>query len=222
MNIISRCASLLVVTVALIGAVDARAADVVDAPGVLAIDNDLMRETSATLIDNGVNDVRHEGMVDDLKLQPSGTSGSGIGVGLQIGSPSAITIKFAGLQQSGFVLGVGAGFGFGDRFSSSLWLHGDYLFTLLTLIDSQVNLTFYGGPGIYAQFFGNGYGYGYRGNPYYAGVDFLGFGLRLPFGLSMSFDAAPLEIYLELDPTLSVFPYVGFGVGGSLGFRFHF
>lgn len=214
MNIISRCASFLVVSVALVGAVDARAA----APSLLAIDNDLMRETATTLIDNDAKPL-DDSMANDLALDTIG-NGNGIGIGLQVGSPSALTIKFSGLQQTGFVLGIGAGFGYVGGFSSSLRVHGDYLFTLAKLVDSSVDLTFYGGPGAFAQFFGTNYGFG--GRPYYNDFDFLAMGLRLPFGLSMSFDGAPLEIYLEANPELYVFPVVAFGVGGSLGFRFYF
>jgi hypothetical protein len=51
-----------------------------------------------------------------------------VGVGLQIGSPTAVTIKFGGARASGVVLGIGAGFGYGKQFGASLWMHADYLF----------------------------------------------------------------------------------------------
>jgi len=211
MNITSRFASIVFVAAAL-GSVGARA-------DVLTLDNDLMQETANTVIDNGAEPL-DEAMLNDLP--PLQTRSGGIGIGLQVGSPSAITIKFAGLQESGVVLGIGAAFGYGNAFGTSLWLHADYLFTLAKLIDSQVDLAFYAGPGIFlAAFGGSNYGFGYRGDNYYNDLD-VGFGLRLPIGLSLAFDAAPLEIYLEADPALSLFPGIGFGIGGSLGFRFHF
>ncbi len=211
MKTTSQLASIVFAAVA-ISAASARA-------DVLTLDNDLMQDTANTVIDNGAEPL-DESMMNPLPLQTS--NGGGIGIGLQVGSPTAITIKFSGAQQTGLVLGLGANFGYGNAFGTSLWLHADYLFTLAKLVDSQVDLTFYAGPGLFiAAFGGSNYGFGYRGNNYYNDLD-VGFGLRLPIGLSLAFDSAPLEIYLEADPTLSLFPGIGFGIGGSLGFRFYF
>jgi hypothetical protein len=148
---------------------------------------------------------------------------SGVGVGLQVGSPTALTIKFAGIQQNGFVLGIGAGFNYYDRFGPSLSVHGDYLLHLATLVhDSQLAVTFYAGVGLWVAIGGTGYG-GFINSPsYFPGLNSFGVGVRVPVGLSLSVGAAPIEIYLELDPALFVFPGVNFGVGASLGFRWHF
>ncbi len=148
---------------------------------------------------------------------------SGVGIGLQVGSPTALTIKFAGVQQNGFVLGIGAGFNYYDRFGPSLSVHGDYLLHLATLVhDSQLAVTFYAGVGLWVAIGGTGYGGFYNNRAYYTGLNNFGVGVRVPLGLSLSFGAAPVEIYLELDPALFVFPGVNFGVGASLGFRWHF
>jgi hypothetical protein len=147
----------------------------------------------------------------------------GFGLGLQLGSPSAITLKFAGAHESGFALGVGAGFGYGNTFRTSLWLQADYLIHLATLIDSDgVDLGVYGGPGVFASVFGANYGFGYAGNAWYDNVDSVGVGVRLPIGLSLAFDTFPLELYAQFDPAIGVFPAVGFGLGGSVGFRVYF
>lgn len=149
--------------------------------------------------------------------------GRSFGIGLQAGSPSALTVKFGGPHQDGFVLGVGAGFGYGNGFGASLWLHADYLFHFATLLNGDgVDLSLYAGPGLFATIFGSNYGFGYRNDPYFRDFETVGFGVRAPIGLSMAFDALPLEIYLQLDPAISIFPGVGFGIGGSLGFRFYF
>lgn len=147
---------------------------------------------------------------------------SGVGIGLQVGSPTALTIKFAGVQQNGFVLGIGAGFNY-NRYGASLSVHGDYLLHLATLVrDSQLALTFYAGIGLWVAIGDNGYGFVNGGGAYFRNLDYFGIGVRVPLGLSLSFGAAPIEIYLELDPALFVFPRVDFGVGASLGFRWHF
>lgn len=155
---------------------------------------------------------------------------SGIGLGLQVGAPTAITIKFAGLQANGFVLGVGAGFAYGrgNRYYgynagfASLSIHADYLWHLATLVSTgDVALTFYAGVGLWLSLFGNGYGYGLV-NPYYRNSAYFGVGVRVPLGLSMAFAQAPIELYLEADPAIFVFPGIDFGLGASLGFRWHF
>jgi hypothetical protein len=146
---------------------------------------------------------------------------SGIGIGVQVGSPTALTIKFGGAQEDGFVVGVGAGFVYYGPFSGSLSIHGDYIKHLATLANTgQVAVTFYAGLGLWLSLFSDGYSYGYI-NRYSYNAGF-GVGVRVPLGVSMSIAQAPIEIYLEADPALFVFPGIGFGVGASLGFRFHF
>jgi hypothetical protein len=150
---------------------------------------------------------------------------SGVGLGLQVGSPTAITIKFGGVQETGFVLGIGAGFRYGNAFANDVGLsiHADYLIHIATLVRAeQLALTAYLGPGLWLSLFNDGYYFGNRFGGFFPGFGFFGLGVRLPIGLSMGFSAAPIEIYLELDPALFVFPSVGFGVGASLGFRWHF
>jgi len=152
----------------------------------------------------------------------SATSGT-FGIGLQAGSPSALTLKFAGPHQTGVALGIGAGFGYGRGFGASLWLHADYLFHLGMLLNGDgFGLGVYAGPGVFATIFGSNYGFGYAGPPYLNDFDYVGFGIRVPVGLSLAFHALPLEVFLELDPALSLFPGLGFGVGASLGFRVYF
>jgi len=146
---------------------------------------------------------------------------TGVGLGLQVGSPTSLTLKFAGLQQNGFVVGVGSGFANSGRFLPNLSLHVDYLFHVATLVrNADVALTAYVGPGLWLAL--GAYGYGF-GNYQYGLYPFpLGIGVRVPMGLSMAFNAAPVELYLELDPALFIVPPADFGVGASLGFRYHF
>jgi hypothetical protein len=149
-------------------------------------------------------------------------AGKAIGVGLQVGTPTALTLKFPGSGNADIVLGIGVGVGyvdFGRAFGLSL--HGDYLFTLASLVNNgTIDLSAYIGPGLWLTFFDRGYGY--FGNYYYAGINYVGLGVRVPLGLNLSFATAPIEIYLELDPAIFVFPGVGGFLGASLGFRWFF
>jgi hypothetical protein len=153
----------------------------------------------------------------------SSPAGHTFGLGIQVGAPTAITLKYMLAPTQGIVVGVGAGFGYGARgFNAGLSIHADYLFDVAQLVNNgTVNLSAYLGPGLWLALFNHGYGFGY--GYYYAG-DFalFGIGARLPLGLSLGFQSFPLEIYLELDPALFIFPGVDFGIGASLGFRFYF
>ncbi len=145
----------------------------------------------------------------------------GIGLGVQIGTPTAVTLKFMVTPEQGLVVGVGAGFGFYRGFSAGLSLHADYLFTLAKLIDNgTLSLSAYVGPGVWLSIFNRGYGFG--AGFYYSSFDFFGVAARLPLGLSLMFAALPIEVYLELDPALFVFPGIDFAIGASLGFRWYF
>ncbi len=148
-------------------------------------------------------------------------AGKAIGIGLQVGTPTALTLKFPGTGNADIVLGIGVGTGFRDFGRFSLSLHGDYLFTLASLVNNgTIDLSAYIGPGLWLTFFDRGYGY--FGNFYYAGIDYVGLGVRVPIGLAMSFATAPIEIYLELDPAIFVFPGIDGFLGASLGFRWFF
>ncbi len=49
-----------------------------------------------------------------------------------------------------------------------------------------------------------------------------GIGGRIPLGLEYILEGAPLEIYMDLAPTLDVLPNTHFYLGGSLGLRYIF
>lgn len=212
---------------------------------VLNVDSALLRGVIESVIDNDQSSLAQgaasAGAIPLLLPMPAQNRNvsrgapppqlSGIGLGLQVGAPTAITIKFAGLQENGFVLGVGAGFAYGrgNRYYNgynagfaSLSIHADYLWHLATLVSTgDVALTFYAGVGLWLSLFGNGYGYGLV-SPYYGYNSYFGLGVRVPLGLSLGFSGAPIEVYLEADPAIFVFPGIDFGLGASLGFRWHF
>jgi hypothetical protein len=212
----------LVLSVASAGRADSGASGFAN---TLHVDSDLVRSAIDTAVrhDTSLGSLAAATPMFPMAAAPKSLppAVSGIGIGLQVGAPTALTIKFGGAQENGFVLGVGAGFDYTRSFSSSLSIHGDYLMHLATLANTgQVALTFYAGIGVWVSLFGDGYSYAYF-NRYSYNAGF-GLGVRVPLGLSLTVAAAPIEIYLEADPALFVFPGVGFGVGASLGFRVHF
>jgi len=48
------------------------------------------------------------------------------------------------------------------------------------------------------------------------------FGARIPVGLAYIFESTPLDIFIEITPTLNVIPATDFDFGGGLGARFWF
>lgn len=189
----------------------------------LAVDGGLLSQAAALL-------AREQTGLAPLVLDVYGPSLStqkahkALGVGLQVGTPTALTLKFPGTGNADIVLGIGLGLGYDNlgragRFGLSI--HGDYLFTIATLVNNgTIDLSAYVGPGIWVVIGDRGYGYfGYYS---YAFVDTFGLGVRVPLGLAMSFAAAPVEVYLELDPAIFVFPGIGGFLGASLGFRWFF
>jgi hypothetical protein len=156
------------------------------------------------------------------QLAGQSPGGRTLGLGVQIGAPTALTIKYMVAKTQGVVVGAGVGFGWRNGFGPGLSIHADYLFHLAQLINNEsLALSFYLGPGVWLSLFSGGYGFGY--GYYYSGSFALfGLGVRLPIGLSLALNALPIEIYVELDPALFVFPGVDFGLGASLGFRFYF
>jgi hypothetical protein len=208
----------------------------------LSIDTDLLAAANRILAENtqassslpAVLDISEGFAAANHSRAEEGSSSSGIltgvGVGLQVGTPTALTFKFGMGGNANLVLGVGlfvnVFHGYGGQFGG-LSLHGDYLFTLATLVNNgTIDLTAYLGPGLWLNLFaynGFAYGVGYGAGYYYfnGGFPFAILG-RLPLGLNLRFSAAPIEVYLELDPALLVFPGVDFFIGASLGFRWFF
>lgn len=165
-----------------------------------------------------------------LELPPAAANGpppaaglSGIGLGLQLGFPTALTLKLGAPQRDGLVFGLGAGFGYGGFAWFSIT--GEYQLHLVTLVSNPtLSLTGYFSPGLWLALssYNNGRYFGfYNGNAYAVGIP-IGLGVRGTFGLSMLFQAAPVELYLELTPAIFVFPGFDPGLGWSLGFRYYF
>jgi hypothetical protein len=149
--------------------------------------------------------------------------GRTFGIGLQLGSPTALTIKYMLTGDQGIVAGIGGspGYYFDGHFALSI--HADYLWHPHVLAAAPpFRLSWYLGGGLQALVFGVYGRRNYAGYSYFNGYD--GFGLigRVPLGLDLAFTQIPFEIYVELVPAVVIFPYIGFGIGGAIGGRFYF
>jgi hypothetical protein len=68
------------------------------------------------------------------------------------------------------------------------------------------------------------YHYGFGGfiNIHFGEVSSLSFGGRIPLGIDYKIPNTPLDIFLELSPTLKFFPELYPSITGSLGFIYNF
>lgn len=146
--------------------------------------------------------------------------GKAIGIGIQVGFPTALTAKFSLAGNTALVVGVGA-FG-GNRFAyftPSLSVHVDYLWTPSVLANGgPFVLSWYIGIGGWATIYGSPQGPAFA----YYGTSNFTLAARVPIGLDMALQTVPIELYLEAVPAVLVFPGIDFAIGASLGARFWF
>lgn len=143
---------------------------------------------------------------------------SGFGAGIMLGDPTGVSVKYWLNADRALDGGLAWGVWHGSYFH----LHGDYLFHNSTLITvSKGKLPLYYGPGLRLrswsgdQYWDNGKRHDYDGSR----VDI---GVRFPVGLAYLFDGAPVDIFLEVAPTLDLTPSTGFEVDGGIGARYWF
>jgi hypothetical protein len=145
-------------------------------------------------------------IVAALLVAPASARAEGgpFGLGIIVGGPTGLSGEYKmGVTAIDFAVGLNL---FDKR---HVYVHGDFLFVLPDLLGSgAVGLSPYLGAGVFFTDLG--------------GNDRLGIGLRAPFGLSLDFKRAPLQIFLELTVGLLVVPDVDLGIGGAGGFRYYF
>jgi hypothetical protein len=126
----------------------------------------------------------------------------GLGVGLVFGEPTGLSAKLWTSDRTALDAALAWSFYNGG------WLHAqaDFLIHNYELIDvSQGALPVYYGVGAYVTFSSN-----------------LGLGARVPLGLAYQFENAPVDIFVEIAPGLSLLPGIGFHMGGGIGARYFF
>lgn len=130
-------------------------------------------------------------------------SGS-VGLGLQVGDPSGLTLKFYnGGKASVDILAA--------------WDLNDYLFLNVHALYHKPlggarNVNFFYGPGAFLAF--------YEGNRRYDDDDYLGAGISGNLGLSVFFDR--FELFGQITPRLQVIERTNGDLGGGIGLRFYF
>lgn len=138
--------------------------------------------------------------------------GSSFGLGIMVGEPTGISWKY----WSGGDRALAGGVAWGLSNNGYFHLHADYLFHKMDLIPvSTGKLPLYFGPGVRMRFWGD------NGNDEYDDRDF-DLGIRFPVGLAYLFDGAPVDVFLEAAPTMSLIPETDFDFDAAIGARYWF
>ena len=154
------------------------------------------------------------------------------GLGLELGSPTGINGKYFLSPTGAIDFGVGYvygcyGFGCPDFPVDGFHTYIDYLWHPFSFVHAPAfELPFYVGVG--GRFFD--FRYRYARDTYYGGY---GFGVRVPIGISFDFNTIPLDVFIQVVPTLDFWAgdyynfcngcsHVGAGFDFSAGARYWF
>ena len=126
---------------------------------------------------------------------------SGFGAGVIFGEPTGLSLK--SWMSSKTAVDAAVTWSAVDDF---LYIHADFLihnFNIIDVSDGQLPL-----------YFGLGAKVGF-------GQDVI-FGARIPIGLDYMFSGAPIDIFVEIVPGLTLLPEPGFDIDGGIGIRYWF
>lgn len=148
-------------------------------------------------------------------IYAQGPKGKDFGIGLVLGDPSGLSIKYWTTAENAFHVYIGSSY-FGK-----IRLGADYLWHFDSFNSSVVKL--YTGLGLVLGF-GNGSGIWYKSNKdnfYYWSDNTVGIAARGVLGLNIIPRNSPLEIFLELAPLVGLSPNYGINIDAAVGIRFY-
>jgi len=131
-------------------------------------------------------------------------SNHNIGVGVILGEPTGLSLKFWNKKTTAIDAGAAWSFVSGGYFQ----VHGDFIFHNFNLFRVE--------KGRMSLF----YGIGAR-LKFAEGRDTT-VSLRIPIGLAYEFKKTPVELFLEFVPMLDLVPATEFDLAGAAGFRYYF
>lgn len=128
----------------------------------------------------------------------------GTGLGIIVGEPTGISLK--SWISSNTAFDAGLAWSFID--DGSIHLHADYLIHFNTFNNSRIPL--YVGIGGRIKFKNN------------KKINDNRFGVRVPIGVAVFINNAPIDVFLELVPVLDLSPKTTLTFNGALGVRYFF
>ncbi len=141
-----------------------------------------------------------------LAQAQDGPGDRSFGIGAQVTSPAGVSMK--GWISDNAAIASVVSFQLSEN-NSLFYIHADYLLH-----------KHYDTPdwdiGALSYYYGVGGRYIWRE----VGFDDSFFAVRLPGGFNFNFVDIPVDIYIELAPTLEVSPDFSFGFNGGIGFRY--
>ena len=143
---------------------------------------------------------------------------SGFGLGIILGEPTGISMK-GWISSTKAIDGAVAW----DFNGSYLHLHGDYLFHNMDLIHvAKGKLPLYYGPGLRLESWtGEGH-WNHNGHWENMGGSNTDLAIRFPVGLDYLPATTPLDVFLEVVPTLVLTPASWVEFDGGIGVRYWF
>lgn len=137
---------------------------------------------------------------DSAKSQSSNNIDKDFGLGVMLGEPTGVSVKFWTTNRSAF--DVGAAWSLSGR-NEALHLHADVLWH--SWFPDTENLAFY---------------YGIGGRVIF--TDEAHAGVRIPLGLTYVFDEIPFDLFVEAVPIFDLAPDTEFAGNGAVGIRYYF
>ncbi len=157
-------------------------------------------------------------LIFTCSLLSSQAQDRGFGLGIMIGDPTGLSGKVWTGGDRAFDFGLA----WGPWHSGYLHMHADMLFHNMGLIPvSSGRLPLYYGPGLRMRAWGRG-GYWDRGRYYDHDGSRVTLGIRFPVGLAYIFDGAPVDVFLEVAPTLDLVPATYLNFDAGFGVRYYF
>jgi hypothetical protein len=136
-----------------------------------------------------------------ISLSYAQTDGKDTGLGVMLGEPTGISLKLWKNNNTAYSFGLAWSLEGND----AVYIHADHLWHSPLDTDTE-NFAFSYGLGARAIFSDND----------------TELGARLPLGLNFYPDGAPMDIFVEIAPTINLIPSTDGDVSGVLGARFYF
>lgn len=126
------------------------------------------------------------------------------GLGIMLGEPTAISVKYWTSSTNAWDFGLGYSFVNAENKTS---IHADYLYHIPNFIKAKYRIPFYYGFGVRLRFHSH---------------ESSNIGARGVAGLAMLLDEIPVDIFFEVAPVFSLLPKTSLNLDAALGARYYF